>query len=154
MDKDCPNQSALRKFRYSACNQTYLITTVTYQRMPIFTDFWAGRILVNELRRLEDQGSAETLAWVVMPDHLHWLMQLKTGSSLSNVLKALKGRSSRKLNIHLRRKGAAWQPAYHDHAVRKEEDLVELARYVVANPLRAGLVRTVRDYPLWDCVWL
>jgi hypothetical protein len=29
-----------------------------------------------------------------------------------------------------------------------------MARYVVANPLRAGLVQTLRNYPLWDAVWL
>jgi REP element-mobilizing transposase RayT len=47
-----------------------------------------------------------------------------------------------------------WQKGYHDRAVRREDDLQSIARYVVANPLRAGLVRRVGDYPLWDAVWL
>ncbi|MCF6281296.1 MAG: hypothetical protein L3J28_03650 [Candidatus Polarisedimenticolaceae bacterium] len=42
----------------------------------------------------------------------------------------------------------------HDRAIRKEEDLVAIARYIVANPLRAGLVKSIKDYPHWDCVWL
>ena len=35
-----------------------------------------------------------------------------------------------------------------------DEDLVAVARYIVANPVRAGLVKNVRDYPHWDAVWL
>jgi len=46
-----------------------------------------------------------------------------------------------------------WQDGFHDHAIRKEEDLADIARYVVANPLRAGLVRRIGDYSLWDSIW-
>ena len=154
MDRDRPHQSALRKHRYTACNQVYLITTVTCERSPVFGDLMAGRIVVKEMRRLEDEGAADTLAWVLMPDHLHWLMQLRAGEGLHHVVKNLKGRSSRCLNHQRQTTGAIWQPAYHDHAVRRDEDLKKLARYIIANPLRAGIVQNVGDYPLWDCVWL
>ncbi len=43
---------------------------------------------------------------------------------------------------------------HQDHALRKDEDLVHLARYVVANPVRAGLVERLGDYPLWDAQWV
>jgi REP element-mobilizing transposase RayT len=56
--------------------------------------------------------------------------------------------------MQLNRCGRLWQPGYHDHALRREEDLVATARYLVANPLRAGLVQHIGDYPLWDAVWL
>ena len=154
MDRDRPHQSALRKSRYSVCNRIYLITTVTSRRDPVFSDLLAGRIVVNEMRSLEEGGSADTLAWVLMPDHLHWLMQLGAGQTLAGTVKTLKGRSSRSLNRYLCREGAVWQSAYHDHAVRRDEELNRLARYIVANPLRAGIVASVRDYPLWDCAWL
>jgi hypothetical protein len=38
--------------------------------------------------------------------------------------------------------------------LRKDEDLQTVARYIVANPLRAGLVEKIGDYPLWDAIWL
>jgi putative transposase len=154
MDRDRPHQSALRKHRYTACNQVYLITTVTWQRFPVFGDLLSGRIVVNEMRRLENEGAAATLAWVLMPDHLHWLMQLQAGERLHYVVKNLKGRSSRSLNDHRHTTGPVWQPAYHDHAVRRDEDLKKLARYIIANPLRAGIVKDIGEYPLWDCTWL
>jgi len=47
-----------------------------------------------------------------------------------------------------------WQPGFHDHALRKEEDVRAVARYVVANPLRAGLVQRIGDYPHWNAIWL
>jgi REP element-mobilizing transposase RayT len=47
-----------------------------------------------------------------------------------------------------------WQEGFHDHALRREEDLRDIARYIVLNPVRAGLVRNIREYPLWDAVWL
>ena len=47
-----------------------------------------------------------------------------------------------------------WQTGFHDHALRTEEDLPAIARYVIANPLRAGIVTSVRAYPHWDTVWL
>jgi len=47
-----------------------------------------------------------------------------------------------------------WQPGFHDRALRRQEDLRAVARYVVANPIRAGLAETVGDYALWDACWL
>jgi putative transposase len=44
--------------------------------------------------------------------------------------------------------------AFYDHAVRKDEDVQGIARYIVANPLRAGLVKHIGYYPLWDAIWL
>jgi hypothetical protein len=50
--------------------------------------------------------------------------------------------------------GPLWQTGYHDRAIRDGEDLLPFARYIVANPLRAGLVEKIGDYPLWDASWL
>ena len=67
---------ALRRGRYSRNNQIYSITTVCRDRQPLFADFGAARLLIREIRRLHDEGDVTSLAWVVMPDHLHWLIQL------------------------------------------------------------------------------
>jgi hypothetical protein len=58
------------------------------------------------------------------------------------------------INRHLNRAGSVWQKTYYDHAVRKDEDIKGISRYIVANPLRAGLVHDIGDYPLWDAIWL
>jgi len=144
----------LRKGRHSLHHQVYCITTVTHHRRPLFTDITTARLLVRELRRLHEQGDAVSLAWVVMPDHLHWLIQLHECWPLFKVVKTLKARSAITINHHLCQQGSLWQRAYYDHAVRKDEDIRQFARYIVANPLRAGLVQDIGDYPHWDCIWM
>ena len=104
--------------------------------------------------------NVNSLAFVVMPDHIHWLFALQNDCSLAKVIQSVKGRSANQVNkIRYSRGGivtkqALWQDGYHDHAVRKEEDLQQIARYIVANPLRAGLVDKITNYPLWDAIWL
>jgi len=142
----------LRKGRFSEANRIYHITTTTYDRRPWFKDFKNGRMLVERLQN--EQARADTLAYVVMPDHLHWLMQLKAGTQLAKVVQNIKKISASKINQSLGRTGKIWQSGYYDHALRKEEDIQSIARYIVANPLRAGLVTEIGQYPLWDAKWL
>jgi len=143
----------LRKGRYSEPGRPYLITTVTHLRVPVFYDFYAARALVDEFRYLHDSGFVESLAWVVMPDHLHWLLIPHT-RSVSSVIQQLKGRSASRVHKLQDKSGPLWQKGFHDRALRKHEDIQSVARYIVANPLRAGIVRRVGDYPHWDAVWL
>lgn len=146
--------SALRCGRASIGGQIYLVTTVTRDRAPLFANLHVGRILVRTLHREETATSAATLAYVVMPDHLHWLLQLRPGHNLSAVVWSVKGHSAFEINRACGTRGPVWQPNFHDHALRTEEDLHGIARYVVRNPIRAGLVRRINDYSLWDAVWV
>ena len=113
-----------------------------------------GRVVVREMMRLESEGRVTTLAFVLMPDHLHWLLVLGENEDLSQMGGVFKGRSAREANKALNRKRNLWQRAFYDHAIRKDEDVRKLARYIVANPIRTGMVQSVVDYPLWDAVWV
>jgi hypothetical protein len=48
----------------------------------------------------------------------------------------------------------ALRAAEHEQVARTLAFLVAAARYIIGNPLRAGLVTRIGDYPLWDCVWV
>ena len=137
----------LRKGRVSQSGVIYHVTTVAQRRIPYFAALDNGRTVVRELMALQAEGRAETLCYVLMPDHLHWLMMLHQGK-LSDAVRLLKGRSAHAIGH------AVWQANYFDHAVRKDEDIRKMARYIVANPLRANLVEEIGDYSLWDAVWL
>ncbi len=100
------------------------------------------------------QPHTETLAFVLMPDHVHWLIRLTGMVRLSMAVKEVKGGSARRINRSLERTGRVWQPGYHDHALRREEDMRAIARYIIANPVRAGIVKRIWDYPHWDAAWL
>ena len=143
----------LRVGRFSESGRIYLLTTVTDQRQRFFTDWKLGRLVAQQLQQAQEESLADFLCWVVMPDHMHCLVQLRE-KSLSELMCRIKSRSSQVINQQLGRQGRLWQKGYHDRAVRRDEDVKKLARYVVANPIRAGLVKRVHDYPLWDACWL
>ncbi len=65
--------SDLRKGRFSQSGVVYHITTVTQNRSPHFSSLDNGRNVVQQLMALHAEGRAQTLCYVVMPDHLHWL---------------------------------------------------------------------------------
>ncbi|MGE8182728.1 REP-associated tyrosine transposase [Pseudomonas mandelii] len=143
----------LRLGRFAEPNRIYLLTTNTLGRQPVFNDVALGRLVVAQFRAAQDQDCANSLAWVVMPDHFHWLIELQRGS-LSGLMQRTKSLSTKSVNRCTGRKISLWQQGFHDRALRREEDLVKLARYIVANPLRAGLVERLGDYPLWDAIWV
>jgi REP element-mobilizing transposase RayT len=153
MQKPWSRSRDLRTGRYSGSGQIYLLTTVVQDRIPLFTDWQLGRLVVDQFRLAEEEGAACSLAWVVMPDHFHWLIELQ-GSTLPALVRRAKSRSAHRINAALGRQCQLWQRGYHDRALRAEEDLKSAARYIVANPIRAGLVERVGDYPLWDAIWL
>lgn len=138
---------SLRRGRTSETGRLYLVTAVTLKRNPIFADFKHARLLVNILRAESSRNQIQTWTYVVMPDHFHWLLRL-SDESLSRVVGRVKSLSARQIGH------AIWQDGFHDRAVRMEEDLKGMARYIIANPIRAGLADSVGDYPHWDAIWL
>jgi len=158
--KPKPHAKDLRKGRYSENNLIYQITAVTHQRQKVFADFFLARQIVHAMQHQHQQQNVNSLAFVVMPGHIHWLFALQNDCSLATVMQSVKGRSAYTIQKIRRQRGeiickqALWQDGYHDHAVREEEDLQQIARYIVANPIRAGLVNKIANYPLWDAIWL
>ena len=147
------HSSRLRKGRNSEERRIYLITPICDGRKRVFSDSIAAQILVAPIRAQALEDRCENCCYVVMPDHLHWLLQLAEGASLSDVVGRAKGRSSLQINRSLGGIGRIWQAGFHDHAVRVEEDLENLAYYTILNPVRAGLVSRAEDYPHWWSRW-
>ena len=145
---DMGHAADLRKGRWSHDGQVYLVTTVTEHREPLFEDLVPARLLIHTLREESEAGLCGTLAFVVMPDHLHWLLQLGQPDALSVVIGRVKSLSARRIGRKV------WQPGFHDRAIRRDEDLLAVARYVIANPIRAGLAPRTGMYPHWDAAWI
>ncbi len=143
----------LLRGRTSQVGCYYSITTVVRDRRPLLVQGNNTCILRDELQCITQEGIADTLAWVAMPDHLHWLFQLRQGS-LGRCLQRFKSRSARTINLDTGSSGPFWQGGYYEHCLRSEEDLLTQARYLVANPLRKGLVTKIEDYPFWWCRWI
>ena len=154
-DREARNvgQKNLRKGRSSLENHIYHVTIVTSNKKKIFADLVLGRLVVRSLIRLERTERASTMAFVIMPDHMHWLFRLPRHSNLSSMVGAMKSQSSSLINRQLDVPGANWQRGFCDRALRRDEDIVQVARYIVANPLQAGLVSDIGEYPHWYSIW-
>ena len=121
----------------------------------MFMNFSYARCALLGMRYHDLRDDTRTLAGVVMPDHVHWLLYLTGRISMDSLMRQYKGGVARRIHaIRGIRAQRLWQAGYHDHAVRREEDMEQLVRYVIANPLRAGMVEQVEDYPHWHAAWL
>jgi putative transposase len=147
-----PGNAALRRGRCSIPGQTYIITCVAWNRAPVFRDYRSARMAARIIHAQKSWGDATCLAWVLMPDHFHAVVQLGN-DDLAKVVNRLKARVRKAFRV-AGRASPLWQKGFHDRALRTDEDARAAARYVIANPVRAGLVERAGLYPYWDAVWL
>jgi putative transposase len=89
---------------------------------------------------------------VVMPDHAHLLLQPREKEpgqwfDLSEIMKGIKGVSSRRINQLLGSAGAVWQAESFDRIIRNEEEYLQKWEYMWNNPVKAGLVSAPEEYP-------
>lgn len=137
----------LRKGRVSLESHIYHVTLPTLNRRVAFACFERAQAFKRCLRNSDAAGHTETFCFCIMPDHIHWLFKL-TSNSLSQAIARVKAQYSRESSTKI------WQDGFHDHVIRADESLINVARYIVANPLRANLVSKIGDYPHWDSIWL
>jgi putative transposase len=88
----------------------------------------------------------DVLAYCVMPDHAHLLVQgLTTSAALRPLVGTIKQRSGYAFGRQTGRR--LWQKGYYERTLRDDEDLLCVARYIEANPVRAGLVPSIGLWP-------
>lgn len=149
-----PGYKALRKGRCSLPGHVYLVTTVVRGRRPVFRAWSDARCVARVLADPVMWQPHRVLAWVLMPDHRHGLIQLGPRGDLSAVMRQVKSGSARQWARQTGASNSLWERGFHDRAIRRRQDVRKAARYIVANPLRAGLVDDVLLYPYWDALWM
>jgi len=142
----------LRLGRHSESGGIYIVTCVAWNRAPVFGRYLDARMACRIIHEQKTWGDARCLAWVLMPDHFHAVVQLGN-DDLSKVMNRMKARVRKAFRAR-GRKAPLWQRGFHDHALRADEDVRAAARYIVANPIRAGLVDRAGQYPYWNAAWL
>jgi REP element-mobilizing transposase RayT len=93
-----------------------------------------------------DGSRYRAVAWVVMPNHVHVVVEIIASHSLSSVVQSWKSFTAKAANTYLGRTGAFWQREYFDHAIRNERHLASAVRYIHDNPCKAGLVERQEDW--------
>ena len=85
-------------------------------------------------------------AWVIMPNHTHFLLQPAEGIELSNILRDHKSFTAHKCNQLLGRTGSFWQLDYYDRFIRDAEHYRSVVRYIENNPVKARLCKQASDW--------
>ncbi len=104
--------------------------------------------LINEM--LQDLSECCKLkrftnyAYCFMPDHVHLLLGGEEGTDLIKLIKQFKQHSG--YSFKKATGNRLWQKSYYDHILRKEEDMVEVVRYILENPIRKGLAKQAEEY--------
>ena len=86
------------------------------------------------------------LAWVVMPNHVHLLVEIGQ-TPQSQLVKDWKGFTARRINRLLNRRGKLWQDDYWDRYIRDEAHGRRVVHYIESNPVKAGLVGSPEQWP-------
>jgi type I restriction enzyme R subunit/putative DNA methylase len=100
-----------------------------------------------------DGAKHRALAWCVMPNHVHLLLQVLPGFPLERIVGAIKAFSSRSINPLLNRGGALWMPDYFDRFVRDDRHFANEVEYIEHNPVIAGLCGKPEHWPYSSAGW-
>ncbi len=119
--------------------QTMLVTAVTLDRKPLFLNPAFAREAIERLYRVQQLHPFLLYAFVVMPDHVHFLMRLLAPEKISNVMATYKSGLAHDVGI-----GPFWQRRFH---IRTIENALAAKEYVHQNPVRRGFVEIASDYP-------
>ena len=87
------------------------------------------------------------MAWTIMPNHMHVLIEPKDGYVLGDIVSSWKRFSARKANRQLGRDGPFWQSDYWDTYIRNERHFNSTISYIENNPVKARLVKSTTDWP-------
>jgi REP element-mobilizing transposase RayT len=132
---------------YAEPGRSFSVTIGTSPRQDVFSDVAFGRACVDRLATEAARCAMDILAYCLMPDHAHLLARVRGPTPLPAFIQAWKSL------CYAERRGRTqpepfWQRSFFDHAVRQEEDLRQIALYILANPVRKRLVPDWRRYPL------
>jgi len=103
---------------------------------------------LDALLHLRECGRARVFGFVVMPDHVHAIVQPLGDEVVTDIVKSWKSFSARRLNAAIGCSSALWQSGYFDHALRGDRDFSQTLQYVHENPVRAGLVAAPEEHEL------
>jgi REP element-mobilizing transposase RayT len=100
----------------------------------------------------DDERRCRLLAWAIMPNHAHVLVEI-SAPPMSKLVQSWKKLSTDFVNKHWSRKGRWWQPDYHDRYIRDEAHFHKAVHYIENNPVKASLAKTAKEWPWGSARW-
>ena len=147
MNSKIPEKIRLAASLYCNPGRIYSITVVANFKREYFLKRRLAMEAIECLKLEREKWGCKVFVYCLMPDHLHFLTSpLTSKNSIIDLVNRFKGKSttiSWKYGI----KGSLWQRRWYDHILRKDEDIQKIGGYILANPMRRGLVQDYHVYP-------
>jgi putative transposase len=137
----------LKDFSYVG-KYAYFLTFCTCNRRRVFTRADLVNNSLSHFLRIATKKQFKQTAYIFMPDHVHLIVR---GLTEESDLLVYEHRAKQKTGFDYRREHGEhlWQPGFYDHILRGDTEEASIIRYMVMNPVRAGLVKDPTDYPYW-----
>jgi REP element-mobilizing transposase RayT len=135
-----------RPLRIELPGALYHVTSRGNARQAIFLDDADRRSFLHRLGRVVQAHGWRCLAYCLMPNHYHLFVETPR-ADLSRGMQKLNATYSQGFNARHERVGHVLQGRFSAILVERESHLLEVARYVVLNPVRAGIVASPEAYP-------
>lgn len=151
--------------RYNLENYCHSVTTKIYRNRTIFKDETASELLIQIIYEVREKLGFKLIGFVVMPDHVHLMVVPDKKNTISDVMRYIKGRFSRRYGklsrgmnspdyeVQDHRTGnlsrpnpKIWQESFYDHVIRNRKEFNERLNYLYNNPVKANLVENPEDY--------
>jgi putative transposase len=130
--------------RFQKAESLHFVTFSCFRRLPLLEAPGARETVEAVLEQVRARHQARVYGYVLMPEHVHLLINEPPRILLAQFLKAVKQVTSRKLRGPREK---FWQDRYYDSNVRGEEARSEVVRYIHRNPVKRGLVGRPEDWP-------
>jgi putative transposase len=101
------------------------------------------------MKQAKERYSVKIFAYCLMPNHFHMVLMSDKGEDLSKWMQWLMTSHVRRYHRHYGSSGHIWQGRFKSFIIQRDEHLLMVLRYVEGNPVRAGLVRSAKDW-LWS----
>jgi putative transposase len=124
----------------------YFVTTCAAYRRPIFNESLVAKEVDERILQVSAEFEFAIAAYCFMPDHLHLLLMAQSEQSdLPRFMKQAKQVTG--FDYRRQHRQPLWQPGYHDRILRDDEATLAVVRYILENPIRAGLARALGEWP-------
>lgn len=143
-EKRWPGRPRLRGFTYDGEHAYHIVFSTSYHK-PLLV----GEVAVDVQRSViaaAFKTEHELLAYVIMPNHVHALVQ---GQSLqTDVVRFVQlAKQGPAFRFKKRTGNQLWLRSFYDRIVRRGDDAREIAAYIIANPSRTGLLTNGECWP-------
>ncbi len=132
--------------RRASSTGAYHVTLRGAGRRFLFEDDDDHRFFLAKTSEYTDKADVHVLAWCLMPNHIHMLLECDEVASLTQMMRSLGTSYGRYYNGRHGHVGPVFQDRFHSFPVESDAYLLELIRYIHLNPTRAGIAR-YDDYP-------